>query len=236
MKVKLKVANGSHAGTEIAVPGPEFVIGRQEGCDLRPKSETVSRRHCMISLTDSGVVVRDLKSRNGVYVNGSKIEDEVLLKPGDQLRVGKLEFEALIDYGLGASKKPHVASVKDAVSRVAGARKSENDIGDWLSEADEVERLRQLSDPETRQFRLDDTKKVSAEDLAEDADAEAEEEVGDTTIASEEQKTDSGFFGRFKGKGKGKKEKGKLPARPSNDTKDTREAAANTLRRFFNNR
>lgn len=233
MKVKLKVANGSHAGTEIAVPGPEFLIGRQEGCDLRPKSETVSRRHCSITLTDSGVVARDLKSRNGVYVNGSKIEDEVLLKPGDQLRVGKLEFEVLIDYGLGASKKPHVASVKDAVSRVAGAKKSENDIGDWLNEADEIERLRQLADPETRQFKLDDTKKVSAEDLVEE-EASEEEAAGETTIVSEAEKTDSGFFGRFKGKGK--KEKGKLPPRPANDTKDTREAAANTLRRFFNNR
>lgn len=233
MKVKLKVQNGSHAGTEIAIPGPEFVIGRQEGCDLRPKSETVSRRHCSITLTDSGVVVRDLKSRNGIYVNGSKIEDEVLLKPGDQLRVGKLEFEVLINYGLGASKKPHVASVKDAVNRVAGVKKNDDDIGDWLSEADEVERLRTLADPETRQFRLDDTKKVSAEDLVAGAEAEGDEaEDAGETIAGEAAKTDSGFFG----KKKGKKEKGKLPPRPANDTQDTREAAANTLRRFFNNR
>lgn len=229
MKVKLKVQNGSHAGTEIAIPGPEFVIGRQEGCDLRPKSETVSRRHCSITLTDSGVVVRDLKSRNGVYVNGSKIEDEVLLKPGDQLRVGKLEFEVLINYGLGASKKPHVASVKDAVNRVAGARKNDGDIGDWLSEADEVERMRALADPETRQFRLDDTKKVSAEDLAEE-EAEESEEAGET-VAAEEKKGDSGFFKR-----KPKKAKGKLPPIPSNNTKNTKEAAADTLRRFFNNR
>ncbi|HEV7278781.1 MAG TPA: FHA domain-containing protein [Pirellulaceae bacterium] len=230
--MKLKVQNGSHAGTEIAIPGPEFVIGRQEGCDLRPKSETVSRRHCSITLTDSGVVVQDLGSRNGVYVNGSKIEDEVLLKPGDQLRVGKLEFEVLINYGLGASKKPHVASVKDAVNRVAGAKKNDGDIGDWLSEADEVERVRALADPETRQFRLDDTKKVSAEDLAEEEEAEeAEEEEAGETAAAEEKKGDSGFFKR-----KTKKVKGKLPPRPANDTKDTKEAAANTLRRFFNNR
>jgi pSer/pThr/pTyr-binding forkhead associated (FHA) protein len=234
MKVKLKVQNGSHAGTEIAIPGPEFVIGRQEGCDLRPKSETVSRRHCSITLTDSGVVVRDLKSRNGVYVNSSKIEDEVLLKPGDQLRVGKLEFEVLINYGLGASKKPHVASVKDAVNRVAGAKKNDGDIGDWLLEADEVERMRQLADPETRQFRLDETKKVSAEDLIEGAEADASEEeaASGETSAAEEKKGDSGFFG----KKKAKKVKGKLPPRPANDTKDTKEAAANTLRRFFNNR
>lgn len=235
MKVKLKVQNGSHAGAEIAIPGPEFVIGRQEGCDLRPKSETVSRRHCSISLTDSGVVVRDLKSRNGVYVNGSKIEDEVLLKPGDQLRVGKLEFEVLINYGLGASKKPHVASVKDAVNRVAGVKKNDDDIGDWLSEADEVERLRALADPETRQFRLDDTKKVSAEDLVEDAesdDAEEEAAADETIIGDEKKKGDSGFFG----KKKGKKVKGKLPPIPTNNLKNTKEAAADTLRRFFNNR
>lgn len=235
MKVKLKVQNGSHAGTEIAVPGPEFVIGRQEGCDLRPKSETVSRRHCSITLTDSGVVVADLKSRNGVYVNGSKIEDQVLLKPGDQLRVGKLEFEVLINYGLGASKKPHVASVKDAVNRVAGVKKNDGDIGDWLSEADEVERLRALADPETRQFRLDDTKKVSAEDLVEGAEAEeAEEEpsADETIVGEDKKKGDSGFFG----KKKGKKEKGKLPPIPANNAKNTKEAAADTLRRFFNNR
>jgi hypothetical protein len=124
--------------------------------------------------------------------------------------------------------------VKDAVNRVAGAKKNDGDIGDWLLEADEVERMRQLADPETRQFRLDETKKVAAEDLVEGAEAEASEEEAPSgeTSAAEEKKGDSGFFG----KKKGKKVKGKLPPRPANDTKDTKEAAANTLRRFFNNR
>ena len=53
MQVMLKVLSGSHEGRELNVSGEKFLIGRSESCQLRPKSESVSRKHCIIVLKDS---------------------------------------------------------------------------------------------------------------------------------------------------------------------------------------
>ena len=50
MELRLKVLDGKHAGQEIRIPGPKFLIGRGDDCQLRPKSDSVSRRHCMLQI------------------------------------------------------------------------------------------------------------------------------------------------------------------------------------------
>ena len=56
MKVKLKVLKGSGAGKEIRIPTPKCLIGRSDECHMRPKSEAVSRRHCVLYVKDGKVV------------------------------------------------------------------------------------------------------------------------------------------------------------------------------------
>ena len=73
MQVMLKVLSGSHEGRELNVSGEKFLIGRSESCQLRPKSESVSRKHCIIVLKDNRVLIQDLKSRNGTYVNDKRL-------------------------------------------------------------------------------------------------------------------------------------------------------------------
>src|SRR4026207_2577925 len=96
VEVKLKVQAGSNAGKEIPVPMARFLIGRSEECQLRPKSDAISRNHCTILINDSDVCIRDLNSRNGTFVNDERVEGDQPLKSGDMLRVGKLQFEVLI--------------------------------------------------------------------------------------------------------------------------------------------
>ena len=48
MEVSLKVVVGANAGKELKVPGPKFFIGRAEDCHLRPKSDLISRHHCVL--------------------------------------------------------------------------------------------------------------------------------------------------------------------------------------------
>ena len=93
MDVKLVVLGGKHPGQEIAVQGPEFLVGRAPECKLRPNSDMVSRRHCMISIAEGQATIRDLGSRNGTIVNGKKITGEHELRTGDKIKVGPLEFE-----------------------------------------------------------------------------------------------------------------------------------------------
>ena len=92
MKLELKVISGSRSGLTIPITIPQFMIGRAEDCQLKPKSELISRYHCAILSEPSYVAVRDLGSKNGVYVNGERIGVEQELKNGDRLAIGPLEF------------------------------------------------------------------------------------------------------------------------------------------------
>ena len=96
IKVKLYVLHGKQAGKSIPVEGARFFIGRAEDCQLRPHSELISRHHCGITVEDDVVLLRDFGSKNGTFVNGSRIVDEVELHPGDRLQVGALEFEVRV--------------------------------------------------------------------------------------------------------------------------------------------
>ena len=83
MQVKLKVLVGKNEGKEIAVPVKRFLIGRADDCHMRPKSDAISRNHCVILTKEDRVVLRDLNSRNGTFVNGERID--ALLTESQQL-------------------------------------------------------------------------------------------------------------------------------------------------------
>lgn len=221
MQVRLKVMQGSNLGKEVKIPAPKCIIGREEGCHLRPQTDAVSRRHCVIITTENEVVVRDLNSRNGTYVNDERVAEEAVLLHGDVLRVGPLQFEMIIEQTPGKAKRPKVADIKEAVARTAEGSgiHSTTDLGDvtqWLEEADTHERSRRTTDPETRQFRLDDTMVPAAADAA--------AEGNDANAAAATLKRPD------------KKAPGKLPPRPSTSKADSREAAADMLKKFFNRR
>lgn len=67
------------------------IIGRRQDCDLCIPLMSVSRRHCQLNSNKDTLVVRDLKSCNGTYLNGKRI-DEATVKPGDYLKIGPLVF------------------------------------------------------------------------------------------------------------------------------------------------
>ncbi len=232
MQVKLKVLSGSHEGKEISVSTEKFLIGRSETCQLRPKSESVSRKHCIIVLKDNRVLIQDLKSRNGTFVNDKRLpaDKAKVLGNGDELRIGKLVFELVIEHGLQAAKKPEVADVGDAAARTVEAGSHDSrfeavDVSAWLDEADQIDRVRKLSDPETRQFRLD---QVEDGDSGTDAN-----EGGDSTeLSVSEADTDA-----KKRQKPEKKKPGKLPKDFQKAmTDNSRDAADNALKRFFSGR
>ena len=224
MQVRLKVLQGSNAGLEIKITKAEFVIGRKEGCHLRPRSDLISRKHTLIATTKSGVKVRDLKSRNGTFVNDERIEGERELKAGDRLKVGKFEFEVLIEQASDSSK---MSDPKEVAAKTASAAKQRGDVTDWLEEADEVERERRMTDPDTRQYKLDETDRVDLEQpsTTETISGADPETADDTKIEKADEQ-----------KKRKKKEPGKLPQKPGLQTENSRDAAAQVLKDFFNRR
>ncbi|MCL2347685.1 MAG: FHA domain-containing protein [Planctomycetaceae bacterium] len=126
MDVKLIVASGSKAGQAVTVNVPKFFIGRADDCHLKPRSELVSRYHCALISEEGYVGVRDMKSKNGVFVNGERVLTEKELKNGDRLVVGPLEFTVQLSVSLKGDKKPKVESVKEAVVRTVEVAASQS--------------------------------------------------------------------------------------------------------------
>jgi len=67
------------------------VIGRQSECEISIPSEEVSRRHAELRVTPDGIMVEDLGSSNGTYINDRRITRH-LMKAGDELRLDTIRF------------------------------------------------------------------------------------------------------------------------------------------------
>ena len=98
MKATLVMQLKDKAQKIIPVPNEVSVIGRQRNCDFRIPLESISRRHCQVQCNNKGVVLRDLGSRNGTLLNGTKISNaERVLQPGDEIKIGPITFILQID-------------------------------------------------------------------------------------------------------------------------------------------
>ena len=86
----LKITGGNAAGQTITLEN-ELVIGRSTpGLGSLGGDSEISRVHARVFNDPSGrLVVEDLGSTNGTFVNGNRISGQQLLNPGDQLRVGQ---------------------------------------------------------------------------------------------------------------------------------------------------
>lgn len=69
-----------------------LIIGRSSACQLVLDDALVSRRHAELTVTAASVVVRDVGSANGVFVNEKRINEAQTLEPGDRLVIGKQEL------------------------------------------------------------------------------------------------------------------------------------------------
>ena len=99
LNAELRVISGKQAGSLIPLSSGRFLIGREEDCHLRPGNDLVSRHHCVFKTDEYSVRIRDLGSTNGTFVNGERLNGEIMLNTGDQVKVGTLEFEVLVHEG-----------------------------------------------------------------------------------------------------------------------------------------
>ncbi len=236
MNVTLKVAAGVHAGKELAVPVPKCLIGRHPDCDLRLKSQAISRHHCVLYVRDGNVFVRDLKSRNGTLVNGQRIQTDWELRGGDKLQIGPLTAEIRIAQGRetplkSASRDVHPA----AANRQLTARRSQDDesAAEWLEQADAIAESQRRGVPD--RLRLEQKP----------ADAPACVEAGEarptaSNLASVSQQTETAVSPAVAQRRASlrdpKRMPGKLPRPQEPPTADSREAAEKMLKRYFGRR
>src|SRR5262249_34802727 len=88
MIVKKLLVSDGRTEREVLLVGT-IVVGRDPSCQLNDLDPLLSRRHAEFVPSGRGVTVRDLKSRNGILVNGDKVPEHQL-KPGDVVQLGHL--------------------------------------------------------------------------------------------------------------------------------------------------
>lgn len=113
-KVSVRGANGSDSSYDLK-DGDSLRIGRVDGADIKLDDASVSRTHAMLSASASGVVVSDLGSTNGTYVNGKELTFPVDLQPSDIVDVGPFKISVQVS---GAD----VASATSASGRTMTAQ------------------------------------------------------------------------------------------------------------------
>lgn len=92
LQAKLEVVEGGALGTLIKIPSEALTIGRAPACKIRPNDPCVSLHHCRIKRFAGAVVLQDLQSTNGTFVNGERIVQPVELWDQDQIQVGRFVF------------------------------------------------------------------------------------------------------------------------------------------------
>ena len=102
---KLVVLSAGMTGRTHELKVDKTTIGRVEDNTFQIAEPSVSSHHCEVLLRGPEVVVRDLNSTNGTFINGEKVT-ETVLKPGQVLRLGQIEMRLETDAPPSATKKP----------------------------------------------------------------------------------------------------------------------------------
>lgn len=111
MIVKLILQQGRRRQT-LELDRPVSVLGRARGVTVRLPSAEVSRQHCCLKVRDGFVVVEDLHSSNGTFLNGRPVKGPEAVRPGDSLRVGPAIFA--VDYDLTPAARGRLEEFENA--------------------------------------------------------------------------------------------------------------------------
>jgi pSer/pThr/pTyr-binding forkhead associated (FHA) protein len=89
---RLVVLSEGFAGQSYELKVDRTTIGRVEDNTFPIPQPSVSSHHCEIYLRGNDVVVKDLNSTNGTFVNGQQVTTEAVIKPGQILKLGQVEI------------------------------------------------------------------------------------------------------------------------------------------------
>jgi predicted component of type VI protein secretion system len=100
----------------------QFAVGRNASCQLSLDDPLVSRRHALLTVSRDGVTVEDLESRNGVLLNGKKIEGVVSVMPGDKILIGSQEMIIVENRGMPTANITSIGVPKLTLSKLEAVK------------------------------------------------------------------------------------------------------------------
>lgn len=152
---------------DIDVPEGVTTVGRTSDCGVRVPVENVSRKHCQVTIKDDAVMVKDLGSSNGTYVNDRRVTEQSL-RPGDMVRIGPVTFTVQIN-----GKPAQIAAPEDVAALMGNDDSGEiPDMAlDEITTLDEPSSDKPAKTPATEtSFDINELDALDALDLLDDSD------------------------------------------------------------------
>lgn len=123
---KLVVLNAGLSGRSHELTVDKTTIGRVDDNTFQIADGSISSHHCEILLRGTDVVVKDLNSTNGTYINGEQVSESVL-KPGQTLRLGQVEMRLETD-GVSSPIPSSNAPVPAAAAPAPAAKRMDQTV------------------------------------------------------------------------------------------------------------
>jgi len=124
---KLVILSSGMAGRSLDLKVDRTTIGRVDDNMFSIAEASVSSHHCEVLLRGSDIVIHDLNSTNGTFINGEKIT-EAVLKPGQTLRLGQVELRLEAEGASTASAPPPASKPSAPSSSPPPNKKAESTI------------------------------------------------------------------------------------------------------------
>ncbi len=116
MDVALVMFREDGTRREFPIPFGKTSIGRNNDCQIRIPLAEVSRHHAEIILEEDRVVLKDLSTVNGTFLNNRRVQEEDL-EPGDQIVIGPVVFTVRID---GDPSEDELIEIRTKLTRDGG--------------------------------------------------------------------------------------------------------------------
>src|SRR5262249_34110989 len=117
----LIVIRGLNVGEMYKLARAEQVIGRGQGADVEILDDGISRRHAAVTIDADGVILSDLGSKNGVFVNGQKLERPVALRDGDKIQLSSstiLKFTYADRLDESFQRRMYESALRDGLTKI----------------------------------------------------------------------------------------------------------------------
>jgi pSer/pThr/pTyr-binding forkhead associated (FHA) protein len=107
---RVQIIDGPDAGAVVDVPKGEVTFGRAPSCNVMLASGLISKVHARVQRTANQVVLQDLQSINGTFVNGGRVDSVQVLKNGDVINFAGVRSVSVAIDGPGAAMKTTIAA------------------------------------------------------------------------------------------------------------------------------
>lgn len=92
-----------------------LVIGRDGSCEIVVQDRQVSRYHSRLMPSSDGVILEDLDSKNGTYVNGQRITESMVMQDGDLIQIALAQHFVYLSSDATMPLDSHIASNEEPV-------------------------------------------------------------------------------------------------------------------------